>query len=242
MQNGIRNFIVQKHFRICLHLCKRYKHTVVLDEMFNETNKFHVQTKLQTSHPLLRPDSQKYKAKRPAAVLVPMCYVNGEPSLLFMMRSQHLNNHRGEVCFPGGMQDPSDKDTVHTALRETHEEIGMSQDQVDVWGNLSGSPTSRTGNWVTPVLGFCGEIDISQLKLNHREVEEVFTRSISSLCHPPSIRSTQWRYPGSQGYTLPVYLGGKPGHRIWGLTAVIVHQVLTIIAPGLYTFKLRHHR
>ncbi|WAR13696.1 NUDT8-like protein [Mya arenaria] len=150
--------------------------------MFNETNKFHVQTKLQTSHPLLRPDSQKYKAKRPAAVLVPMCYVNGEPSLLFMMRSQHLNNHRGEpsLCFkyhyiilfasfPGGMQDPSDKDTVHTALRETHEEIGMSQDQVDVWGNLSGSPTSRTGNWVTPVLGFCGEIDISQLKLNHRE-------------------------------------------------------------------------
>ena len=71
------------------------------------------------------------------------------------------------------------------------------------------------------------------------QVEEVFTCSIQDLCGASGkvkVGSTQFRtFPG---YTLPVY--DTPSHRIWGLSAIILHQVLTVLAPGLYTFKVKH--
>lgn len=94
------------------------------------------------------------------------------------------------------------------------------------------------GKIVYPVVAQTGEVDVASLNINHDEVQEAFCVSLRDLCENNNIRCTQFR-EGS-GYTLPVYLAGS--HRIWGLTAVIVHQLLTIIAPGLYTFRVRHKR
>lgn len=209
---------------------------VTLGSIFSDENKTRVQNKMKLVV-VPRPDIPGNNERR-AAVLVPLCYVNGEPSLLFMMRSIHLKQHRGEISFPGGMQDPTDKSLTHTALRETYEEIGLPMDQVEVWGEMQPSPSKITGSWVTPVVGMCGELDLANLHLNHSEVEEVFTVTVSSICDPAKQRQTQWRYPGTVGYTLPVYLGGK--YRIWGLSALMLHQCMTVLAPGLYKFKLRH--
>ncbi|XP_053379328.1 mitochondrial coenzyme A diphosphatase NUDT8-like isoform X2 [Mercenaria mercenaria] len=210
--------------------------TVRLDNIFSDYNREKVVAKMKDAKPLYRPEKLMKKG-REAAVLVPMCHIEGEPALLFMMRSRYLKNHRGEISFPGGMKDPSDRDLIHTALRETFEEIGLPEDCVDVWGTIPPSP-SRNGGWVTPVLGYCNNIKIEQLNLNHSEVEEVFVRKISTLCDPANQRMTQWRYLDTRGYTLPVFLGEE--HRIWGLTAIFIHQVLNLIAPGLYNFKLNH--
>lgn len=71
----------------------------------------------------------------------------------------------------------------------------------------------------------------------------MFTRTVASLCMPGSFRQTQMRTVTKttpHGYTVPVYLGGE--FRIWGLTAIMLHQALTVIAPGLYTFQLHLNR
>ncbi|KAH3755206.1 mitochondrial coenzyme A diphosphatase NUDT8-like [Dreissena polymorpha] len=218
----------------------RTLHKVDLESVFSDNNKIHVQSKLDTARPLIRPLANPKGPKSEAAVLVPMCYIGQEPSILFMMRSRDLNSHSGEICFPGGMKDSTDRDLVHTALRETHEEIGLSEEHVDVWGRLPPS-RARAGSQVTPVLGFCGNYEDKPWKINDKEVQEIFTRSIASLCDSDNIRTTQFRYENT-GYTMPVFFGSSAKHRVWGLTAVILHQVLSTIAPGIYNFKVKHKR
>lgn len=72
-----------------------------------------------------------------AAVLVPLCLVRGVPALLYTLRSSRLvGRHKGDVSFPGGKCDPDDQDVIHTALRETQEELGLEVPKEHVWGVL----------------------------------------------------------------------------------------------------------
>ncbi|CAH1775148.1 unnamed protein product, partial [Owenia fusiformis] len=134
----------------------------------------------------------------------------------------------------GGLMDDTDRDHIHTALRETEEELGLSPDNVDIWGQLIMVPGKDYKILVAPVIGVCGEIDVNQLRHNEDEVEEVFTRTIKSLSDPANQLTI--KYP--KGFSLPEYLGGP--HRIWGLTAIVLHQTLSLIAPGIYSnsFKI----
>lgn len=61
----------------------------------------------------------------------------------------------------------------------------------------------------------------------------VFGRSLPSLCASP-VRKT---YP-SRDIAMPEFPGGE--HRIWGLTAVILHETLRVVAPGMYTFTMKY--
>lgn len=90
-------------------------------------------------------------AKR-AAVLVPLCMIDGKLGLLFTLRTAHLKTHRGQVSFPGGMQDVNDKNLTKTALRETREELGIPENDVEVWG--TGNLIVTKGDaCVMPVIG-----------------------------------------------------------------------------------------
>jgi hypothetical protein len=70
------------------------------------------------------------------------------------------------------------------------------------------------------------------------QVEEAFSVPIRDLCDGGRMRFGSTQFWTGPGYTLPVYLGGP--YRIWGLSAVIMHQTLHLIAPGLYTYKINH--
>jgi len=86
-----------------------------------------------------------------------------------------------------------------------------------------------------PVLGFAGDVDLSNLRVNEQEVETVFAVSLELLCDPLVCRHTQFR---SRSMVLPVFQA--PGQRaVWGLTAVITHLVLKALAPKIYTKQLR---
>ena len=67
---------------------------------------------------------------RPAAVLIPVVE-HAEPTVLLTQRAQHLPDHPGQVSFPGGKIDKSDKDPMHSALREAEEEIGLDRAHID---------------------------------------------------------------------------------------------------------------
>ncbi|XP_044126671.1 peroxisomal coenzyme A diphosphatase NUDT7 isoform X2 [Bufo gargarizans] len=72
-----------------------------------------------------------------ASILLPLLIRQGKPYLLLTVRSLELKTMPGDVCFPGGRQDPSDEDDIQTALRETQEEIGLCPEQVQIIGRLS---------------------------------------------------------------------------------------------------------
>ncbi|KAG8335452.1 mitochondrial coenzyme A diphosphatase NUDT8 [Homalodisca vitripennis] len=167
-----------------------------------------------------------------AAVLIPLCSVNGEDSLLYTLRRQDLKVHKGQVSFPGGKQDSKDLSLEITALRETEEELGISQSSVEVWGH-GNSIIGREFN-ILPVLGHVGEIDIETLKPNPSEVEFAFTVPLNHFYDLKNCRYTQYR--NGVGYILPVYINAKC--KIWGITALITHLVLNALSPKQYTHKL----
>src|SRR5271170_3321474 len=82
-------------------------------------------------NPDLRPD--KPRTLSPAAVLLPIVQ-RDEPTILFTRRTEHLSRHAGQVSFPGGRAQDDDLTLLYTALRETHEEIGVTADFVSVAG------------------------------------------------------------------------------------------------------------
>ena len=83
-------------------------------------------------------------------MLVPLV-LRDEMTVLLTQRTDHLNDHPGQISFPGGRAEPSDADAVATALREAHEEIGLEPFEVEVLGSLP-TYTTGTGFIVTPVV------------------------------------------------------------------------------------------
>ncbi|KAM8814432.1 mitochondrial coenzyme A diphosphatase NUDT8 isoform 2-T2 [Rhynchonycteris naso] len=159
-----------------------------------------------------------------AAVLVPLCSVRGVPALLYTLRSSLLaGRHKGDVSFPGGKCDPADRDVVHTALRETQEEVGLDVPENHVWGILQ-PVFDQEKNTVVPVLAGVGPLDPQSLKPNPKEVQN---QGYTNFCQRGNFR-----------YTMPVFLNGP--HRVWGLTAVITEFTLQLLAPGAYKPSLEY--
>ncbi len=67
-----------------------------------------------------------------ASVLIPLLESEGELFVLLTQRSKQLRSHAGQVSFPGGKQDTQDANSLETALRETHEEIGLPPENVEI--------------------------------------------------------------------------------------------------------------
>ncbi|DAA13592.1 mitochondrial coenzyme A diphosphatase NUDT8 isoform X1 [Bos indicus] len=171
-----------------------------------------------------------------AAVLVPLCSVRGVPALLYTLRSSRLaGRHKGDVSFPGGKCDPADRDVVHTALRETQEELGMAVPEEQVWGVLR-PVHDREKATVVPVLAGVGPVDPQSLRPNPEEVDEVFALPLAHLLQEQNQGYTHFCRGGHFQYTLPVFLHGP--HRVWGLTAVITEFTLKLLAPGVYQPRL----
>ncbi|XP_023379883.1 nucleoside diphosphate-linked moiety X motif 8 isoform X3 [Pteropus vampyrus] len=119
---------------------------------------------------LLAPATARLRAwPAAAAVLVPLCSVRGVPALLYTLRSSRLaGRHKGDVSFPGGKRDPADQDVVHTALRETHEELGLVVPEDHVWGILQ-PVYDQNKTTIAPVLAGVGPLDPQSLKPNPEE-------------------------------------------------------------------------
>ncbi|XP_066994558.2 mitochondrial coenzyme A diphosphatase NUDT8 [Anabrus simplex] len=170
---------------------------------------------------------------RKAAVLVPLCIVDGAVSLLYTLRSSGLKSYRGHVSFPGGVKDEADESLEETALRETEEELGISKGYVDIWGHANFIGTAQQDMAVMPFVGCLGVINLEQLHLNQEEVAAAFTVPLKQLCDPVNQRYTHFRGK----YSLPVFTGGE--YKIWGVTAVITHIVLSSLIPDVYKNRLR---
>ncbi|KAL7991971.1 hypothetical protein Chor_016227, partial [Crotalus horridus] len=182
---------------------------------------------------LLEKSSLRYRKETVgAAVLVSLCSVAGDPAILYTLRSSTLTGlYKGQVSFPGGKCDDSDQDAISTALRETHEELGIQLKKDCVWGIMRHVP-DRTNMMVAPVLANLGPLEDLALKPNPQEVEAVFTLSLSHLLQEKNQGYTHYCRDGVYHYTMPVFLHGP--HRVWGLTAVITDLTLEMLAPGKY--------
>lgn len=150
---------------------------------------------------------------RAAGVLIPVVDRAESPSVLLTERSKALKHHPGQVSFPGGGMESHDEDIVATALRETHEEIGIAPGHVDVAGYLAPVATI-TGYAVTCVIGIVPES--VRWAADPLEVDEIFEVPLSFLLDEANLEVTERDFEGAH---LPVASFYYEGHRIWGATA-----------------------
>lgn len=154
-----------------------------------------------------------------AAVLVPLCHVEGRASVLFTRRSENVGTHKGHVSFPGGMVDDTDPTVEAAALRELEEEIGFAEERVRVLGCFHDA-RAITGVHVTPVVGFLGELSLDELRPNPDEIGGVFALALAELVDPS--RRYQQDF-GPRGRLQVFDAGPWP---VWGLTSYILEGVL----------------
>lgn len=153
---------------------------------------------------------------RPAAVLVPIVERPEGETVLLTLRSDHLNDHAGQVAFPGGRVDEGDAGPAHTALREAQEEVGLGPEFVDVIGALDIYET-RTGFSITPVVGMVAPG--FNLVLDEFEVAEAFEVPLAFFLDPANhtMDSQFWKGAMRHYYDMPY-----EGFRIWGATAAML--------------------
>ncbi len=80
-------------------------------------------------------------ALQSAAVLVLLVDSMNGLDVVLTRRAKHLKHHPGQISFPGGKAEPTDKDLIATALREAHEEIGLPIEDLQILGSFPGSET-----------------------------------------------------------------------------------------------------
>ena len=164
--------------------------------------------------------------ERVAAVLLPIVPTGGECSIIFTKRPRGLAHHGGEVSFPGGQMEQGDGELSVTALRETHEEIGISPAEVRILGTLN-DELSRWGHRVTP---FVGLIENPDFKPQASEVDRIYMVPVSHLMNGGSYYSEIWIKDGERRR---VHFFRYENDIIWGLTARILYGFFRHMGSGL---------
>ncbi|MBN2417851.1 MAG: CoA pyrophosphatase [Deltaproteobacteria bacterium] len=160
-----------------------------------------------------------------AAVLVPIFETNDGFKILFTERTHKVEHHKGQISFPGGAVDPSDRDFKDTALRESFEEVGLLYDDIEILGRLDDQLTSASSFIIHP---YVGKIPHPyQFKINRDEVERIISVPLDLFfqenpdLYPASIKFDTFTYHG------PVYRDN--GVTIWGATAIIMRKFVGLL-------------
>ena len=115
-----------------------------------------------------------------AAVLVLIHTMDGEPHVVFTERTNHVEHHKGQMSFPGGACDDIDDCAETTAIRETHEEIGVQREHVRIVGQLDDMLTVSNFR-VTPFVGVLEYEAVYPFAINDHEVARVVDHDVLPL-------------------------------------------------------------
>jgi 8-oxo-dGTP pyrophosphatase MutT (NUDIX family) len=160
----------------------------------------------------------------PAAVLVPLIERDDGYTVLLTERSADLSKHAGQISFPGGRIEGDGETPEQAALREAEEEIGLTDDYIEVIGDLDVYEV-RTGFEVFPVVGLVRTG--FDLTLDPGEVAGAFEVPLSFVLNPRNHHRQSRPFYGRLRY---FYVLPFEDRYIWGATAgmlINLYEVLT---------------
>ncbi|MFB6200481.1 MAG: CoA pyrophosphatase [Halorhabdus sp.] len=160
--------------------------------------------------------------EREAAVLAGVIDRPAGPHVLFTKRSEHLEDHPGQMSFPGGGREPVDADRRETALREAHEEVGLHPEEVTIVGRLDDIQTV-TAYAVRP---FVGHIPDRTYEPSDSEVAEIAILPLSGLCEVDNYETECRTHPTHGSVRLHYF--HVDGYTVWGATARVLVQLLEL--------------
>ena len=158
-----------------------------------------------------------------AAVLVPLVNRAGRVHLLFTQRTPHLDDHAGQISFPGGRVEEGDASREETALREAEEEIGLERGAVALLGKLPDYEIP-SGFRITPVVGWI-EPPLA-LKPDPHEVAAVFEAPLEHFLDARNFQRREYRFRGRHRHYMAIPFEGR---YIWGATAGMLYSLCHIL-------------
>jgi 8-oxo-dGTP pyrophosphatase MutT (NUDIX family) len=158
-----------------------------------------------------------------AAVLVPLVDRPGGVRVLFTQRTPHLDDHAGQISFPGGRVEAGDASREDTALRETEEEIGLARAGIALIGKLPDYEIP-SGFRITPVVGWI-EPPLA-LKPDPFEVAEIFEAPLEHFLDAGRYQRREYRFRGRHRHYLAIPYEGR---YIWGATAGMLYNLCRML-------------
>lgn len=166
---------------------------------------------------------------RYAGVLIPLLEDEGVYKIIFTKRTNTVEQHKGQISFPGGAVDEEDSSLLETALRESEEEIGLLKGDVDILGRVDDTLTLASDFVVRPFVGlvpFPYDFIISE-----DEVERLIIVPIELFMTENSgnnIYSIEY-----EGKTYQTKAYEYNGDVIWGATARMIENLVDLITRRL---------
>ncbi|HLO91805.1 MAG: NUDIX hydrolase [Chloroflexota bacterium] len=187
-----------------------------------------------TAHDLLAPEHRKdmlllqpdiSKALLSSVLILFYADNKGKPNIIFTKRVEYKGVHSGQISFPGGKAEKTDKDIFETALRETEEEIGLKRNDIQVIGILSELYVPPSNFIIYPVVGTLYNKPV--YKVDNKEVAKVISVPIEFFLKESSIGLHEVTTFENLQFHVPGFM--IENNLIWGATAMILSELIMVV-------------
>lgn len=149
---------------------------------------------------------------------------NSEIKITFIKRTEYEGVHSGQISFPGGMKESSDRGLLHTSIRETSEETGIDGEDINILGEISPLFIPVSNFEVKPFVGYLKHTP--EFHPDPVEVDHMIIIPLRHFLKKENLKKEKWNLSG-EGVWVPFY--SFKNYRIWGATAMILSEFLDII-------------
>lgn len=164
-----------------------------------------------------------------AAVLMLLYPKNSITHLALIVRNSYPGIHASQIAFPGGKVEDFDSSLSETALRETHEEIGISAKKVTLIRAFTEVYIPPSNFLVSPFLGFAEE-ELS-FNLSPDEVDEVIELPLYQFLDDKIVITVNMSTSYASNIQVPAFQIND--HLVWGATAMMMSELKEILKKVL---------
>lgn len=178
--------------------------------------------------PLSRSVRMKAMKQDPNPRLSGVCILlyqkRGITHFVLTKRHEYKGVHSGQISLPGGKKEEVDENLIRTALRETEEEIGVSQHEIEVLGELSSTYIPPSRFLVQPIVGV---VEQPEFVLQESEVHTLMEVPLPDLLDDNNIKIGDFKIGQGKEMNIPYF--DLEGERVWGATAMILSEFRQIV-------------
>ena len=185
------------------------------------------QLKMAPAHRLSSAEYVRIQLHRTGCVLALLFpeKLTGEAKIVLIHRTSSDSVHGGQISFPGGKQEEQDASLLHTALRETEEEIGVISSTVKIIGALTELYIPPSNFLVHPFIGYVEEEPV--FIPSEREVNKIITPFLNFFSNPENVHRE--KFASARGFEVDAPYYALNEYKIWGATAMMISEISALL-------------
>lgn len=150
-------------------------------------------------------------------------------NLVLILRKTYRGVHSNQIGFPGGRVEASDRDIMHTALRETEEEVGIPQNDIQVIKELTKLYIPPSNFWVHPFIGMLDKTP--KMIAQESEVEQIIEVSLDHFLDDKNLVKQNLSTTYAEDIEVPAFLLNN--QIVWGATAMMLSEIKVMLEKVL---------